>query len=563
MHTIQPHGKYFPNLLVIIFMAVMLVFFQQTGNVISYKITLSAFFILSAAILLALLLYGLNKISLPYTVAMYTLFVAVTVAIMLVNGASHTNTAPVKTIFSGYLTYLSTTLLLHTSGKHLFKSHKWILIALLAVVAIIAVQILFSARITVINGFLFNTTLYSNLLSLFVVFCFYLKSHYQQHEQINLVLNVLIVAFFAVALIDGARIAIAICLLALVVYLNARYKFTGRNKTLTALLFCAVVALALYFKQGSTNGRLLIWKTSLRVISDNPAGIGAGNFANVYNTFQSDYLNSPNASKQELLNADTDEYAFNDLLQITAESGIFASLCYLLVIGIFFYHIKNVYGKVLIVAWVLLSLFSYPLYVYIINVTFNVFLAYFVYKYAHSGSVSTIGWPLKFTAVALLAVFILNEVLNLYAYTAWNSLQKNGYGSFEKLPSLAQKRLLSDNSFIYSYGVASLSAKKYNKALHLLGANTNNSFDTDLNIAIAMCAENLNDYANAERYYKKAIYINPIKFAPKSYLLDFYLKHDTTKARSTAVDIVNTPVKVRSFFIDSLKQQCNKLFNIN
>lgn len=76
------------------------------------------------------------------------------------------------------------------------------------------------------------------------------------------------------------------------------------------------------FKKESADGRLLIWKVSTHIIKDNPLfGVGFDRFKTHYMDAQATYF-IENKDASEVMRADNNYYAFNELAQLTVENGI-------------------------------------------------------------------------------------------------------------------------------------------------------------------------------------------------------------------------------------------------
>jgi len=89
------------------------------------------------------------------------------------------------------------------------------------------------------------------------------------------------------------------------------------------LLIGLLLVLTFCFKTGSSSGRMLIYKISLRILKEyHGAGIGWGNFSKVYGDYQAAYFKAGNFTTEELLLADNTRHAFNDYLQFIIETGI-------------------------------------------------------------------------------------------------------------------------------------------------------------------------------------------------------------------------------------------------
>lgn len=108
-----------------------------------------------------------------------------------------------------------------------------------------------------------------------------------------------------------------------------------------ALLLVCVAGLRMYgMKQGSADGRLLIWRLSAEMISDRPAGYGYGMFERNYNLRQAEYFSGRRQTHAEKMNADFVYMPYNDYLEHGVEGGI---------VGMMFlagFYALSVYGAV-------------------------------------------------------------------------------------------------------------------------------------------------------------------------------------------------------------------------
>lgn len=84
-----------------------------------------------------------------------------------------------------------------------------------------------------------------------------------------------------------------------------------------------VSAFCLYgSKQDSSDGRLLVWKLSSRMILERPEGIGIGKYVRDYNIRQSRYFSEEIGTEEERKLAYSVNMAYNDYLEYGVEAGI-------------------------------------------------------------------------------------------------------------------------------------------------------------------------------------------------------------------------------------------------
>jgi O-antigen ligase len=118
-------------------------------------------------------------------------------------------------------------------------------------------------------------------------------------------------------------------------------------------------------KKDSADGRILIWKTSLTAISEKPLlGHGTLNYQSVRAQTQTQYFQTGSQTEQEERLAGTLEFAFNDFLQITVESGILGLILLITIITITFIKCNNditSFLKPVLATLLTTCLFSYPM----------------------------------------------------------------------------------------------------------------------------------------------------------------------------------------------------------
>lgn len=149
-------------------------------------------------------------------------------------------------------------------------------------------------------------------------------------------------------------------------------------KLCTILLLTTICIGGYFYKKGSADGRLLIWKISMNMIVERPlVGHGTGSFGQKYMYYQADYFKK-NSESALTIYADDISYPFNEFLHLWIEYGIIA----VFIGGYLILHISlkkaSVIGRIYCVAFIALliySLFSYPSYILGLLILFPVLLS--------------------------------------------------------------------------------------------------------------------------------------------------------------------------------------------
>ena len=95
------------------------------------------------------------------------------------------------------------------------------------------------------------------------------------------------------------------------------------SSLLIIIAICSLLIFGAYrMKEGSADGRFLMWKVAAGAVSPHPfEGVGWRNVAGAYREAQELYFASGSASTNEILVADAPEYVFNEYLQIAIAYG--------------------------------------------------------------------------------------------------------------------------------------------------------------------------------------------------------------------------------------------------
>ena len=144
-----------------------------------------------------------------------------------------------------------------------------------------------------------------------------------------------------------------------------KYKYAVLGVLLSGIFLAAGAYL---MKRDSADGRLLIWKITMRAIADNPMGEERGRtFSALYGDAQEEYFMEGKFSDAEAWVAGSPDFAFNEFLQIAAERGIWVAVAvvvWLLVLLGFAGKRKRLTGMGgCLVSLMVFASFSYPLHI--------------------------------------------------------------------------------------------------------------------------------------------------------------------------------------------------------
>jgi hypothetical protein len=370
---------------------------------------------------------------------------------------------------------------------------------------------------------------------------------------------------------------------------------------LLAVVLAGATLTGLYFyKKGSADGRTLVWKVTLEMIRDHPVtGVGFDRFKAHYMDYQAGYFEKDPELEESMVAGDSN-YAFNELIQQTAENGIIGLVLILAVlIGIFTssahrtdkreasdqspdihgtgYEL-SVIAKAGVVSILVFSLFSYPVQILPIKIS----LVFYLAVVAGLAPQKTIGMPkllkkrtgrpIAFISRIMLTLILLVGITAGYKFSKryyqacqdWQSAfrvyQMGAYEASLEDYEKAYPELRDDGDFLTNYGKALSMAGEHSKAIEILQQATGRYPNTVVYTALGDSYKELGETGKAGQAYLHAWYMNPSRFYPKYLLAKLYDESgQKEKAVITAKELLAKQVKIESTAIEEIKAEMEEI----
>ena len=292
-------------------------------------------------------------------------------------------------------------------------------------------------------------------------------------------------------------------------------------------------------KQGSADGRFLMWKVAAGAVSSHPfEGVGWQHVAGAYSMAQERYFASGMASPGEILVADAPEYVFNEYLQIAIAYGWGWSLLMIAVlIGAFVSAFRNgrygIAGSVAACAVVMTA--SYP--------------------FQFPISILTIG-------AICIAAFLGSGKLPRKKFNIQTS-------TFKIIIVLGGTLFLTidckkfDQNVLFQTGLALHKSGQWKKSNDvMINLLPHSSDPMPLNI-IGKNYTEINMCDSAEFYLRRSTLRCPNRLYPHYLLMKLYLKEptDSAAARREAKILLSTKEKVPSPAVEQMRKEAVKLMH--
>jgi O-antigen polymerase len=373
-------------------------------------------------------------------------------------------------------------------------------------------------------------------------------------------------------------------LLLAVVYIAYQYLFNQKIKKIILYLLLPfltlVFALLFWYKSDSSSGRMLIYKVSAGMVKDNWLwGIGNGQFKVQYNQYQAAYFATHNIGSKEALLADNTFFAFNDFLQAVIENGVIAFLALIVILFLLIAQIKNTItnagnkhlftaATASLICIATGSLFSYPLQIFPVIVQATLCIAIinsFPAAAKQQINLSEIGNKIAKSFLLLISILLVVHFCFYYSYKFKSNeafhLKRAGFKQRAiKQYAALNTSYITDGDALYSYAQELYYSNQLQLAKEVINKAKRYYSSNDVYKLSAAIEAELQNYIQAEKDYKTAVYMVPNRMISRKNLLDFYLERkDTTNAIYWANSIINMPVKINSEITRNMQQKIKEI----
>ena len=373
---------------------------------------------------------------------------------------------------------------------------------------------------------------------------------------------------------------------------SANVFFKNRTRIITASVLAITIAALMAFglfnwKKDSALGRLLIWKVSTEIIKDHLLfGVGYTKYTPVYSQYQVSYFRTHQNAEDEAWIAGKGEYAFNEFLLITAETGVVGLLLFagpiLLVITKSFQAGNSTHQQRTfvigalggLVSLLIFSFFSYPFSIAPLLLNFYFYLS-ILSALKDRKPVLHIRWRpnmivrlMMSLLIAILGIALAKNLNKKYlAMKDWKSASLlKRYGDYSEVVAMMDRLrpVLHDNgAFMFEYGQVLSRNKNYKKAIKALENAAKLTSDPYLFIYLGNCYLGIKNYKKAEESYSHSFYLMPHKFYPRYLLVKLYLEmEERDKAVFMARQIMKMKIKVPSTAIEEIKAEMVELIKL-
>lgn len=320
-----------------------------------------------------------------------------------------------------------------------------------------------------------------------------------------------------------------------------------------------------FFKQGSADGRLIIWKAALSSWIDMPwFGVGIGGFFNAF----AEGMSKLSFYDLDFSSAGVAEYAFNILLKIVTEQGVVGGIFAISLTAFALMNLSRNSGPLF---WVMVSLLVFAMFSYPFDLLPYKVIAVLIIAWSESKcerqktndqSQKTTGW---------IKVFLLSCFLSLASWQAgkiaaksyqtdWDSFMPIVFNSYSIKEGYKWLLLENDNSrFLFSFGKKLRNEGQYNESNAIFRQGTKCSADPMFYILLGNNYKEMKHYDLAEKAYYKAFVVMPNRLRPLYMLMMLYQESgDNQKKKAMARRVIDMKPKIDSHTTKEMKKKAKE-----
>lgn len=425
-----------------------------------------------------------------------------------------------------------------------------------------------------LTGTFFNLGAYAAFIALSAIVSLVLIFYFKEKRLILIPQLNIALAIIILPITQNRAAWIAIILAA--VFLYARFKKRYLLYGLLIITGMLVIAGGYYLKKDSADGRVLIWKVTSQMIGEHPVmGIGYDRFSAHYMNAQASYLEQKGAPDERQL-ADNVYYAFNDLLQLTAELGVIGAIGILiLVVTCFSVKGQNSFcyaGQAMVLGYTTIGLFYYPHFILplkMIGITGLAVLSRIDVAAVYQIRVAPVPkWVGLTIAVSLFIAGILFIERLKGGYRQWKkgelAYQHQRFNESIQYFDNALSCLSRDGELLSATGKAYFMADSLDKAAVYLTQSRAFLNNTVIETTLGDISAQQRQYTIAEQHYQQALNMVPNRFYTEYMLFRLYVaSNENRKACVRAGLILHKQVKVPSTAVQQIQDSARAYYTTN
>lgn len=357
-------------------------------------------------------------------------------------------------------------------------------------------------------------------------------------------------------------VAITVSTVVWLLSLCAEKKIKPGTVILISLLVAVViggVTFLFYYKSASTNGRMVIFNTCIRMVAARPLlGYGFGGFGREYMNWQAEYLKTIDHDNILML-SDNVTHPLSEYMLVAVNYGLIGLAVVIGVITIAVVRAFRQKGRqrafilMEICSLCTLSFFSYPFRYPMTSIVvvclIVLFLSHRIKKFQLSYRRPAVAFVLAVSLVSITFLWPWYKV-----QVQWKSISdrlnldaKSAIVVKHDILPYTDKVLIRNPRYMYSRAVVNYYAGDYQQALNDAKNSSDKLSSYDTELLLGSICQKIGLNVDAETHYREASYMCPSRITPLYSLFRLYEEQgDTTNIVIVGHELLDKPVKVAS-----------------
>lgn len=408
------------------------------------------------------------------------------------------------------------------------------------------------ALFTIFYGFnihrFYNSVIFSIFSSIIISFLIIYISNTTNKYNKKIIIPILFTINTIIAFNFESRTAFIILIATLTFLIIKRYTLRLHLFIGGLGIILSILIISFTFKIDSSHGRILIWKNSLNILSDNwLCGIGVSRFPRIYMEYQQSFLSHLSYYDKYFILAGNTSFAYNDIIEFICKFGFISILC----ISIVFLYSYSIYKKAnLHITLMLILIFIVSLFNYFLQILYCQLFTIIIISCLKVRT-NKLNYRINSSKVLIVCILFLFSCMLVYSfkYFYYKKIVDNPDSINPKITYV-----LSDNpNYWWLYANLCFTQHKYYSSIYALNNISNYTKSYDSEYLYARSYKELGQYDYVEKHLKNAIEMYPSKYSCRYDLMLLYknLKRYDDGAL-VAKEIIHMPQKVHtglSFFI--------------
>tara|TARA_R110000751_G_scaffold62520_5_gene129011 strand:+ start:31039 stop:32559 length:1521 start_codon:yes stop_codon:yes gene_type:complete len=411
----------------------------------------------------------------------------------------------------------------------------------------------------------------ATLLGLLILFLFSNFNLFGKNIHIKFILWSCFFMSLGFSLYTLSRTGILLNLAALTLYITSLLSNKSKQLTITGIIMLIVAVSLAQFKENSSNGRLFIWKNSLKLLQDAPLlGYGTDSFSAKYSRQQTLYFSKGFGTEKEKYLSDYILQAYNEFIEVTIEMGYIGTILLALFFTMLFIEAKReksiIRTSPLVLGYAFTMCFWSLFRELPFLLTFFTLIAVSKAKENQKKEKRRMVQFLGFCFFLFITLFTARDIYDTYQFKKNSSLGNKSLKErkFENAARYFQKAIEYRKSqvLIVKYSIALNLSGKDNEAIEFLKSISETYYSPDYLLLLGDLNFQNKKYAVSERYYIEAHHNVPSKLTPLYKLSKAFIFGNKKNEADSLVNIfLHLDPKVNSTTAIAMKEELRYLIN--